>query len=201
MHNIQESLCPIFSNYFSLPIFCTLYPIPSYTSYFHCPRLIYRDMEEPLDGQIPASSHRACFLRLQVLPYLVVSTTCFLSCCRYSWRLLGKSSSQVGRSLLGREPSCFWGLRLRVRRKLLSRSALCLLRVSIVFFCLKRNVIDSYVAFTLKFILPTLCPSGPGLLLSVELLTGGHSRLLSKHIPCPTLQRLQQGIRLPKAMV
>lgn len=52
-----------------------------------------------------------------VHPYLVVSTTSFLSCCRYSRRRLGKSRSRVGRSLLGRRLSCFWGLRLRVRRK------------------------------------------------------------------------------------
>lgn len=146
-------------------------------------------MEEPLDGQIPIPAPtEPASRRLQILPYLVVSTTCFLSCCRYSLRLLGKLSSQVERSLLGRKQSCFWGLRLRARRKLLSRSALSLLRISIVFFCLRQNVTDSYTAFTLKFTLPTHCPSGPGPLPIAELLTGGYSRFFrSKPLPCPTL--------------
>lgn len=42
--------------------------------------------------------------------YRVVSTTSFLSCCRYSRRRLGRSKSRA-------KLSCFSGLRLRVRRE------------------------------------------------------------------------------------
>lgn len=97
-------------------------------------------VDQELWGRTSGLAYRIVeyYLLFNAFPnHLLVSTISCLSCCRYSWRLLGRSEILWDCSFsefIGIR--CLLGLRLRARRHIWRRASLSFLKLSMLFLCL-----------------------------------------------------------------